>query len=450
MKKNIRFKMVLIATIISVFALSACQKASTGNTGAADVNKGDVNSGGESTADVNADKGEAVKLTFLRAGTDELKRQAFNELLDEFMKENPDITVEYQEAPWGDDIETRLNTGFASGTAPDVINYSLASIGSRVPLGQYESLNAYVEGYEGLDDYYESILEAGSVGNDLYGLGYVADARMLVYNTEMFEKAGLDPNAPPTTWEELLDYHKKLTIKDENGNVIQTGFGLATNGANLNQWLQIFAAQNGVQNLVDEATNEILFNTPEAIEAMEFLKQIYDIGLIPWTNGQNDQNPLMNGTAAMSILNADTYAAANVGDLEGKLKMAPAFSHKNQATFGGVHFMFMSSESAHKEEAWRLIEFLTSKDSMQKYCEIVGIAPLRSSLEGWYKENGDENAEIVLQAISIGKGSAKVAYSQTMFNIVDEAMERIFYGDATVEDALNEAAQELQQEIDNQ
>ena len=112
--------------------------------------------------------------------------------------------------------------------------------------------------------------------------------------------------------------------------------------------------------------------------------------------------------------------------------------------------MFMSSDSQHKEEAWRLIEFLTSKDSMQKYCEITGIAPLRESLEDWYKENSNENAEIVLQSIAIGKGSPKVAYSQTLFNIVDEAVERILYGDATVEDALNEAAQELQQEIDNQ
>lgn len=402
------------------------------------------------TAAMSAVADEPVNLVFLRAGTDEPKKEAFTALLDEFMAANPDITVEYQEAPWGNDFETKLNTGFASGTAADVINYSLASIGSRVPLGQYEALGSYVEGWEGMDDIYASIVEAGSVGDELYGIGYLADARMLVINTELFEEAGLDPNTPPTNWEELLECHEKLVKKDENGNVIQTGLGIPTNGTNINHWLEIFAAQNGVKNLVDEATDEILFNNEASVEAMNYLKQLCDIGLVAWDNAQADQNPFKNGTAAMSIMNADEFNSANTGDLEGKLKMAPMFGKEKQATFCGVHFMFMNADSEKKEAAWKLIEFLCSKESMQKYCETVGSTPVRESLRDWYIGENGEEAEIVLDAISIGQGSPKVPYSQTMFNIVDEAMERVFYGDASVEDALNEAAEEMQEEIDNQ
>lgn len=393
---------------------------------------------------------EPVNIVFLRAGTDEPKKEAFTALLEEFMEENPNITVEYQEAPWGNDFETKLNTGFASGTAADVINYSLASIGSRVPLGQYEDLTSYVEGWEGMDDIYDSILTAGSVGDSLYGIGYVPDARMLIINTELFEEAGLDPENPPTTWDELLECHEKLVKKDENGNVIQTGLGVPTNGTNVNHWLEIFAAQNGVANLVDESTDEILFNNEATMEAMTFLKQLYDIGLVAWDNAQADQNPIKNGTAAMSIMNADEFNSANTGELEGKLKMVPMFGKEQQATFCGVHFMFMNADSKNKEAAWKLIEFLCSEESMQEYAEVVGITPVRESLRDWYIDNNGEESEIVLDAISIGQGSPKVAYSQTLFNIVDEAMERVFYGDATVEDALNEAAEEMQEEIDNQ
>lgn len=393
---------------------------------------------------------DPVNLVFLRAGTEENKKMAFTELLNGFMEEYPNITVEYQEAPWGNDFETKLNTGFASGTAADVINYSLASIGARVPLGQYENLNEYVEGWEGMDDIYDSILEAGSVGGDLYGIGYLADARMLAINTELFEEAGLDPDNPPTTWEELLECHEKLVKRDENGTVIQTGLGVPTNGTNINQWLEIFAAQNGVTNLVDEGTDEILFNTPEAIEAMEYLKQLYDIGLVAYDNSQSDQNPFRNGTAGMTIISANEFSSANTGDLEGKIKMVPMFAKEKEATFCGVHFMFMNSNSTKKEAAWKLIEYLTRKESMQKYCEIVGNTPVRVSLSDWYLENNDESAAIVLKSVEIGKGSPKVPYFQTLFNIVDEAMERVFYETASVEDALNEAAEELQEEIENQ
>lgn len=289
---------------------------------------------------------DPVNLVFLRAGTEENKKMAFTELLNGFMEEYPNITVEYQEAPWGNDFETKLNTGFASGTAADVINYSLASIGARVPLGQYENLNEYVEGWEGMD--------------------------------------------------------------------------------------------------------EILFNTPEAIEAMEYLKQLYDIGLVAYDNSQSDQNPFRNGTAGMTIISANEFSSANTGDLEGKIKMVPMFAKEKEATFCGVHFMFMNSNSTKKEAAWKLIEYLTRKESMQKYCEIVGNTPVRVSLSDWYLENNDESAAIVLKSVEIGKGSPKVPYFQTLFNIVDEAMERVFYETASVEDALNEAAEELQEEIENQ
>lgn len=424
MKNKIRLKLALSALTLATVSMAGCMTA-------------------------NAEE-EPVNLVFLRAGTEEEKKEAFTELINGFMEENPNITVEYQEAPWGNDIETKLNTGFASGTAPDVINYSLASIGARVPLGQYEKLNDYVEGWEGLDDIYYSILEAGSVGDDLYGIGYLADARVLAINTELFEEAGLDPNSPPSTWDELLECHKKLVKRDENGTVIQTGLGVPTNGASIDQWLMIFAAQNGMKNLVDEETDEILFNKPESIEAMEFLKQLYDIGLVAWDNAQSDQNPFKSGTAAMSIISMDEFNKVNTGDLEGKIKLIPMTSKERQATFCGVHFMFMNADSTKKEAAWKLIEYLTRKESMQRFGEIVGNTPVRASLSDWYLDSHDENAALVLQSIEIGKGGVKTPYFQTMTNLVCEAIERIFYGDAGIEEALNEAAEELQEEISNQ
>lgn len=394
--------------------------------------------------------GEKVKLTFLRAGTEDYKKAAFQEIISNFEKKYPNYTVEYQEAPWGNDIETKLNTSFASGTAPDVINYSLASIGARVPLGQYECLNDYTKDWEGKSDYYDSVLKAGTIGDKLYGIGYLADSRVFVYNTDMFEKAGLDPNTPPTTWDELKADHEKLVKKDKSGNVIQTGFGAPTHGTNVNQWLEIFGIQNGVDNLIDEANNKVLFNSEGSIEAMKYLKELNDIGLITWDFGHADENPLANGTAAMSIVSQNEYVSMNTGDLEGKLKIAPMFANKNDGTFCGMHFMFMNSASKHKNDAWNLIEFMTEKDSEQIWCDKVGNAPLRESMKDDYLKKNAENGETILKAIEIGKGSPKVPYFQTVFNNVDDAMEQIYYGKTSVEDALNDAAKKVQDEIDNQ
>ena len=106
--------------------------------------------------------------------------------MKDFGKKHPEYEVEYQEAPWGDDFETKLNTGFASGTAADVIHYSMSSIGARVPMGQYECLDDYVKDWEDLDDYYDSVVEAGSIGgknvrNPIYtGCTYVYHQHRIV------------------------------------------------------------------------------------------------------------------------------------------------------------------------------------------------------------------------------------------------------------------------------
>lgn len=394
--------------------------------------------------------GEKTKLVFLRAGTEDYKKEVFNQMIEGFEKENPEYEVEYQEAPWGDDFETKLNTGFASGTAPDVIHYSLSSIGARVPMGQYECLDEYAADWDGMEDFYESAVEAGSIGGKMYGIPYTPDARMLAINTELFENAGLDPDSPPSNWNELKEAHKKLLVKNDSGNVEQCGFGLPTSGTNINHYLQIFSIQNGVENLVDEATDEILFNTPEAVEAMDFLKELRDIGVVDWDNTQGDQNPFFSGRAAMTILSENEIKNHNTGELEGKIKIVPMFKKETSGTFCGMHFMFMNANSKQKEGAWKLIQYMCSTESMEAWMDTAQTAPVRMSLESAYLENNPENGAMVIEAVSIGKGSPKVPYFNSILTYVDDAIEQVLYGQSEAKEALDAAAEKVQEEIDNQ
>ncbi len=410
-------------------------------------------SGGEKDLDsdkTSNSKGDQIKLVFLRAGTEDYKKEAFTKMIQGFEKEHPNYKVEYQEAPWGDDFETKLNTGFASGTAPDVIHYSLSSMGSRVPMGQYECLDDYVANWEGMDDLYNSVIEAGSIGDKMYGVPYTPDARMFTINVELFEKAGLDPDNPPSNWEELKAAHEKLLVKDASGTITQCGFGLPTSGTNINQYLEVFAVQNGAKNLVDEASDKILFNEPQTVEAMQFMKELKDIGLVEWDNTQADQNPFFNGTAAMTVLNENEFNNINTGDLEGKIKMVPMFSKENSATFCGMHFMFMNANSKQKEAAWELIEYMCSEESMKLWMDTTGAAPVKSSLEDAYFEKNPDNASMIMEAIENGKGSPKVPYFNSVLTYVDDAMEQVYYGQLKEQEALDEAAKKVQEEIDNQ
>lgn len=395
-------------------------------------------------------EGEKTKIVFLRAGTEPERKAHWEKIIAGFEAANPDIDIEYQECPYGNDMETKLNTGFASGTAPDVINFTMASMGTRVPLGQYAQLDSYMENWDGKEDMMENVLSLGSVGDKVYGIGVLADPRILIYNKELFEKAGLDPEAPPTTWEEFKEYHEKLTIKDAEGNITQVGFGLPTSGTNLQHFFSIFIEQNGVKNLVDEVDNTILLNTAEAVEAAAFMQEIAEIGNLPWDSSKSDQNPFMSGRAAMTIGSDTEFKNFSSGEMQGKIAMASPLTNKKQATFCGMNFMFMSGETKHSEEAWKFIEYVSSAESMWTRYEDLGGAPLRNSLKEKYIAENPESNKVVLDSINTGTGSPKVPYANSVYNITNEAIEKILFHVATPEEALAAAAQKLQEEIDNQ
>ena len=79
----------------------------------------------QTSADTENTSGEKTKLVFLRSGTEPERKAYWEKMIAGFEKENPNIEIEFQECPYGDDFETKLNTGFASGTAPDIINFTM-------------------------------------------------------------------------------------------------------------------------------------------------------------------------------------------------------------------------------------------------------------------------------------------------------------------------------------
>ena len=83
-------------------------------------------------------------------------------------------------------------------------------------------------GFEGARELSEEIFEGAQepliVDGEIYGYPIRANSIQLVYNKKMFREAGLDPEKPPKTFEELAEYAEKLTKRDDNGNVLVYGY----------------------------------------------------------------------------------------------------------------------------------------------------------------------------------------------------------------------------------
>lgn len=149
------------------------------------------------------------------ASAEKVTRDQIENVIAAFEKANPDIEVESVPVPFGQ-IRQQVITMVAGGNAPDVIQVSsnmpfeLAAMGSLEPVDNYAS-DQY------LTDNWQAALKAGTYDGKLYAVPWGINYFGFWYNKKLTAKAGLDPNKPPKTWSQFLDYIEKAHNKlDDN------------------------------------------------------------------------------------------------------------------------------------------------------------------------------------------------------------------------------------------
>src|SRR5699024_1860890 len=126
-----------------------------------------------------------------------------------------EIEVKHTFLPWGD-IWTKNIASISAGNPPDVIINDINSVPSRAVNNQVMDITEWVEADNLEETFYPELYNTVVYEDKIYALPFVTDTRLLFYNKDAFEDAGLDPAKPPTTWAELEEYAKKLDKK--NGN----------------------------------------------------------------------------------------------------------------------------------------------------------------------------------------------------------------------------------------
>ena len=143
-----------------------------------------------------------------------------------FEAKYPNYKIEWVTAPYGEIVNQVINMA-GGGDRVDVI----FSENSWVPGFEDAGLAAPVDevlSKSFIDDIYPSVLADFEINGKAYGVPLYITPYVLYYNKDLFVQAGLDPECPPTTYDEMLKYAEKLSqLKDKNGNKVYA-FGQTT------------------------------------------------------------------------------------------------------------------------------------------------------------------------------------------------------------------------------
>jgi len=207
--------------------------------------------------------------------------KALKEAIALFEQLNPDIDVELEYVSYAEK-ETKYTTAIEAGVGPDVmhlgpIEVSFALFASR---GYFLDLTPFIEA-EGpgfLEAWYPETIQAVTYDGKIYAMPGNFMSMIIMYNKRLFAEAGLDPERPPETWEEFLEYAKALT-RDRDGDGIIDTWGFGAVGAvdpgfqlRFSPVLFSFGADYLSQDYKCSA-----LNTREAIEAYKFFVELFTV-----------------------------------------------------------------------------------------------------------------------------------------------------------------------------
>lgn len=225
-------------------------------------------SGAESAKEKQTE--DTVKLEFWTINLKEGYSDYIENSIAKYEEDNPGVEINWVDVPDFDQTDTRLLTAIRGGNAPDVVNVTPFMIPKFVNEDVLVSVDDIKEGLS--DEYVEAFWNAGVINGKAYAIPFYGSVPSVIINTKVFKEAGLDPEDPPQTWEEVKEYSHIIKEKTGIAGNIQTINNFDDSGNPID-----ILARNSTQLLNDEGT-EAIFNSPEGVKALQDYVDMYQDG----------------------------------------------------------------------------------------------------------------------------------------------------------------------------
>jgi multiple sugar transport system substrate-binding protein len=321
----------------------------------------------------SGDGGEGTTLELLVPIYGDKTKPYWEDLVKSFEAENSDIKVTLETQSW-DDIYTVMTTKVQNNRPPDILELDAAG-----PAYASEDLLYKAEEIvspETMKDIEPSFIDSAKIDGQAYGVPTVASTRALFYNKDVFTKAGI--TAPPKTWDELLADAKKITAT--GGGVY--GYGMPLGSEEAQAETSIFAYGAGAS---WESGGKMTIDTPEATEALTFMKSMIDQKVTQPDPGATDRTPLL-----------DVFIQGKIGMMQGLPPVVGQINEKNPNLNWGIapsptpdgspstlgvadYFVGFNKDEDKQESTKKFLDFFYEKDNYVKFNDNEGFIPATKS-----------------------------------------------------------------------
>ena len=288
--------------------------------------------------------------------------QVIDQVIAEFEKKHPNVTVTYESGISKDDYSTWLSDAIINGEQPDIFILPENDFNLLASTGSLKKLDSFIQSDLKVSDFYNSAYQAGHYGNVQYALPYESNPTMMCINKDLLEKEGITIPSSGWTLAEFYDICQQVT-KDTNGDGILDQYGLTGY-----TWQQALAAY-GVQ-LFDEYGTKTYLNTEKVKSALGVWSKLnaltgnYQVSTEDFDEGRVAFLPMT--LAQYRTYKPYPYHVAKYSSFAWTCVQMPAAKSSINATQVSTSLYGISVKTQNAKLSWEFLKLLTDNEATQQ------------------------------------------------------------------------------------
>ncbi|WP_112809557.1 ABC transporter substrate-binding protein [Ensifer sp.] len=359
--------------------------------------------------------------------------------IKQWEEKNPGWKVTPEVVGWAQ-CQDKATTLAAAGTP-----VAMAYVGSRTlkEFAQNDLIVPVPMTDEEKKTYYPNIVDTVTFDGNQWGVPVAFSTKALYWNKDLFKQAGLDPEKPPKTWAEEIEFAK--AIKEKTG---LAGYGLPakTFDNTMHQFMHWVYTNNG--KVIDG--DKIVIDSPEVLAALQAYKDITPYSVEGATAYEQNEMRAIFLDGKVGMLQSGSGAAVRLKDTKVNWGVAPlplGPSAKGEGTLLITDSLAVFKGSGVEEKAIEFAKFITSPGPQGEY-ELqgaAGLTPLRPSpmVDEFVKK--DPYWKPFIDGIAFGGPEPLFTDYKGFQNVIIAMVQSVVTGQAEPADALKKAAGELEE-----
>jgi len=392
--KKFRFISMLLAVAMLISLFAGCGVSSINSDTSTSAASADT---AAASTETTAPAKEKVTLNFWHSYPENETDQGYLQVVRMVKEWNEQYGSEIEVVALANQGADKQLAAITAGEGPDVAQSTWTNAAVWGSQGAMEPLNSYIDadGTFEKDDFVKGAWEQGQFRGKQYIVPFYMMTMLLFYNKDLLKEAGYENG--PTTNEELVEMAIKTTKYDAKDNITQLGFKPNNPWRDDCAWPIAFGAK-----WIDEKSYAT-FDTPEMIETYQWMADYNKlIGMDKMNKfqagfGEGVNDPFLSGKLVMQFNGDWTFDGIKQFNPDmnyGVTFAPPPAARKDQLQGSGfisINGWYMNSQSKHKDEAWKFLSFISSKEQYIKSAqmEIPQLKPRLSALKA-----AQENANI--------------------------------------------------------